>query len=1327
VTNITTHANYIATHHKGSAIRAGIVTLTLCLAFCLGWTTTPAAAQTAGQGAIQGTVTDQTGAVIPDATITAINMATSVKTVRLSSSAGFYNIAPLPVGTYRVEVSAKGFKTLVQDNLAVNALATLGYNPVLSVGEAQQTVTVTAAPPVLNTTNGTISLTMESQSYANLPIQMNNAQRDPTAFGTLSPGTQGGTRLPIIGGTGNFLGQLYLDGMPAETVSQQGDNRLVSQAVSVDAVDQFQVLTSTPPAEYMGAGAENFTMKSGGLHYHGQVSDFVRNTAFDSWAFTQKGATTRNAQGQTIPAPKPAEHQNELSMTLGGPVPYTGKKVFFFVAYDKFYSRRAANPQLYTVPTDLMRKGDFTQLNENPANISSAGETGTGPNNPAILFNPTTNSCVGSVCARTPFMGTKNGTATYNVIPSAYISPIAQKMESFLPEPTNTSALYNNYFGGYPSGFNNHLEDWRVDWDVSSKQRISTVGAMGAVNYLNNYGSGGSGPTSYGFLPPPYVGGDLANIFPKNYIVSDTYTFSPRVVNQFSYSFTRFFQDIHNATQGVQEWMAPTMGITNLPQGQAGEEFPGAQFGTTKTYGTALTGWTQNGNAASTQLTTPNNYALTDNLQWLKGKHALTVGITYQWQQFNNANPATYTGILSLAYNAFSTANFAAGSNVLNDTSTGFSYASYLLGAVGGSNSDATSAPALGLQPVSELGGRYHPFAIYVQDSYKVTPKLTLDLGLRWDYLPPYQEVKNRWTFLNPNLINPLTGTHGLMQFAGNYGGPGVSCNCRTPVKTYWKNWGPRIGLAYGINNKTVVRAGFAVVYSQAGGVGGRGGAFNGTGQLGFNMTAIGPTEVGTGANAGPSYWLNNSSYFSSIGLANTGLFGPGFTYPQAPTPGVAAQELNTGFYVNSAGKFVSAGSVNYADPYFSSRAPELVLFNFGFERALTQNMTLAVNYVGNESHFIINSGTTGGNARGYWSGQLNPRYLAALGSVTDITDSEPILLAPATAANVAKAAQYAPGIPFLPWYEQAATANKSATIAHMLVPFPQYSGMGDTWGNVGNYNYNSLQITLQQRMANGLTFNANYTFSKNIGDDGTFRSGYPIPAAAISHGTRSYGMDAIERGLTAIDRPSVFNFYGVYQLPFGKDHIGGNSKVVDWLAGNWQLSGIYTVSSGTPFAVTWSGCGSNVPGQGQCMPDQNGAFTGKARINGNFGKGPNGYQKASLGKVQYIDVSAFSTPQNVSTTSTPLYLLGNAPRTGAYTLRNNKTWNGVQAGLRRTFPLHWEDANFIFEADCINVWNRVNFGNPNASWSAGSTTFGTVTSASGDPRDWQFAGHITF
>ncbi len=1333
----------IATLENRGATGVCAVLAMLAIALFLASTVKPAAAQTAGEGSIEGTVTDTSGAVIPHASITITNTSTGVQSVRESSSAGFFTIAPVLPGTYTVQISAKGFKTLIQDNVVVDALQVRTITPVLAVGVETQTVTVTGAPPVLDTADATIGMTVENSTYSNLPIQINGLQRDPTSFGLLTPGAQSannGGRLPIIGGTGSYLGQLYLDGMPAETVSQQGDNRLVSEAMDLDAVDQFQYDTSTPPAEYMGAGAENFTMKSGGLQYHGSVSDFERNTFFDSWGFIAPHSTEKNLAGQTVPIPKPVEHQHEWSGTFGGVVPKTAKKLFFFVAYDYYYDRKGATYSTFTVPSNLMTTGNFTEFNAVADGQAPGALTGTGSNNPPFLYDPTTTACSGSTCTRQPFQ--YNG--TYNVIPPGDISPITQKMESFLPTYSSSNANYsdwnpaslsNNYLGGVPSGYNNHVIDWRVDYDLNSKHRISSVGTMGTVDYLNNYGSP--------FLPPPYVGGDLADIFPKNYILEDAYTISPNFVNQLKFSFTRFYQDIHDATQGVTAWEAPTLGITNLPAGQAGQEFPGAAFGTTAYFGTAETTWTGNGNSISTQLTTPNNYALTDNVTWVKGRHALTIGTTFQWEEINNANPATFTGVLDLSFNAYSTANFAAGSNALSTggsgapgTATGpsgFSYASFLLGAVGGSTGNDTSAPSLGLDYVSELAGRYKVLSPYVSDSYKLTNKITVDMGLRWDYLPPFHELRNRWTFLNPALNNPLTGTLGLLQFAGNYGGWPISCNCKTPVDTDWKNFGPRVGVAYSLNSKTVIRAGYAQVFTQAGGVGGRGGAYNGTGQTGFNTTAIGPTETGTGASAGPAYWLNSQSAYLGA-AANTGLFGSGFTYPTQPTPNTAAQELNTGFYLNSAGGFVSASSVSYADPHYSSRAPELELFNFGVERAITSNMTAALNYVGNQSHFIINSGTTGSNARGYWTNEINPTYLAILGPIAG-DKGAPLLDSQADAANVATLLKYVPNAPTPAFYTAAGAASSKATIEQMLTAFPQYSGVSDTWGNVGNFAYNALELVIEQRPAHGLTFNFNYTWAKNLGDDGTYRSGWPLPSDVISRSTGgpTLAQNRIDRSWTAISIPQTVNAFGVYQLPFGANgEPGGNSAITRALAGGWLLSGVYTYAAGYPVAVTWSGSsGTTLVGQGQAMPDQNPSFTGSARQHGSYGSGPNGTNACNLGigsgctAIQYFNPSAFATPTNVSTVSTAQYLIGNAPRTAADGLRNPGTEN-LNAGLRRSFPLWGEGKTFVFEADCLNVWNKNTFSSPSASWSNNSTSFGTISSGSG-ARDWQFAGHLNF
>jgi Carboxypeptidase regulatory-like domain len=1304
-------------------IAKAVITITICLM----WAAMPAAAQLAGQGSLQGTVTDSTGAVIPNATVTVTNIATNIAATQKSSSAGFYNISPLAPGTYRVQVVAQGFKILMQDNVVVDALQSRAFDPVLTVGAESQTVTVSDAPPVLDTADASLGLTVENETYANLPIQVNGQQRDPTAFGSLTPGAQSGTRLPVVGGTGDYLGQLYLDGMPATTVNQQGDNRVVGLSMSIEAVDQFQVLTSTPPAEYMGAGAMNFTMKSGGLKYHGQVADFVRNTVFDTWGFTSKAATIKNAAGATIPAPKPVEHQNELSVSGGGKVPFTHDKLFFFFAYDKYHERLGANPALYSIPSEAMLTGDFTELN---GNVGGGGRTGTGADNPPIIFDPTVNTCVGTVCTRQPFVGIKNGVPTNNVIPSGMLSPIAKAMAAALPKPSNASVLFNNYLGAIPGGFDDRLYDWRVDYDISSRQKLSTVGVNGARIYLTNFSNQ---------MPLPYVSGTYAKIYPQAYIVEHVFTINQNLVNQLKYSFTRFIQPQINATDGPAAYKPAAYGITNTPAGQGSREFPGATFGTTAAFGTAYTVWTSNTTATTTQQVNPNTYAILDNVQWNKGKHSFTFGYSYLWEEVNSAAPVGYSAELFLNYNGSSTSPFAANSSTL--TAAGYSFASYMLGAVGGSATSPNAAPSFGLFPLSETGGRYHPMAPYIQDTYKLSPRLTVDIGLRWDYLPPFHEVKDRWTFLNPNLTNPLTNTLGMLQFAGNYGGPNVSCGCRTPVHTYFKNFGPRLGIAWQLDSKTVIRTGFAVVYSQAGGVGGRGGNATGTGQTGFNVNATGPTEQNSGSNAGPSYWLNNSTAFGTLGKANTAIFGPTFNYPANPTPGVAAQELNTGNFLSSPTAVQAASSVNFADPYFSGRAPEIVMWNFGIERSVTPDLTLGINYAANESHFIINSGVSGGNARGYWTNQLDPKYLAVLGSVqgkSSTGTAVPILNAPATTANAAIVASYFPNAPAAAFVTAAANAvpTKAANVAQMLTAFPQYSTVGDTFGNVGNFSYHSLQIVVNQRMHNGLSFNANYTYSKNLGDDGTFRSGFDIPAGAISGGTKSFKQNRIDRSWTSISRPHLIHAYGVYELPFGKGKLGSDIAAVRWIAGGWQFSGIYTYQSGTPLAATWTGATTGTlplaqPTAVTAMPDMDPAFSGPMRVNGKYGSGPNGYNTCNLGinsgcnKIQYLNPAGFKTPTNVSTVSGQAqYLIGNAPRTLPYGVRNPYTWN-VDSSIRRTFPIK-ESLAFVFEADCLNVWNHVTFGNPSATWAAGSTTFGNVTSASGN-RDWQFAGRIKF
>ncbi|MDP9049205.1 MAG: carboxypeptidase regulatory-like domain-containing protein, partial [Acidobacteriota bacterium] len=373
---------------------------------------------------------------------------------------------------------------------------------------------------------------------------------------------------------------------------------------------------------------------------------------------------------------------------------------------------------------------------------------------------------------------------------------------------------------------------------------------------------------------------------------------------------------------------------------------------------------------------------------------------------------------------------------------------------------------------------------------------------------------------------------------------------------------------------------------------------------------------------------------------------------------------------------------------------------------------------------------STGGNVRGYWADQLDPKYLVALGSVTDSTGTKPILISAATSANVAKAQSAMAGLSVPASFVAAATANPTSstlTMAKGLTAFPQYSGVSDLWGsNSGNLSYHSLQITLLQRLAHGLTFNINYTYSKNIGDDGTFRSGFNIPGAAISGGGQDWHQDRIERSWTGTSVPQNLHAFGVWNLPFGKDHLGGSTWAGRTLAGGWQLSGIYTLNSGSPMAVTSNLCtGTNFPNQGQCMPDLAPGAT-SARINGSYGTGPNGTTTCNLGlatgcqPISYVDTTKFKAPA----TNGSIFLIGNAPRTQALNLRNPGTQN-FDAALHRKFALPRDIGNIVVEVDCINVWNKVTMNGPAVNF--GASGFGTIGGASGNARDFQFAGHFNF
>ncbi len=263
--------------HRPLSHRLAAIFIALCAVFVPAL----AAAQTGGEAAINGVVTDSTGALVANATVVARNDATGVETSRVTTSAGVYQISPLIVGTYTLTVSATGFQTFKQEKVVLNQNQIFGFNAVLKVGNQNEVVTISEAPAALDTASAALGGTISSTEFMELPLLVaGNQQRDITSFSNLLPGAQPGARSSLFSGTASRVEEVYLDGIPLTTISQIGDNRPIFNLVPAESIGQIGALTSGQSVEYQGAGSVNYSMKSGGNQFHGSVADFVRNTIF---------------------------------------------------------------------------------------------------------------------------------------------------------------------------------------------------------------------------------------------------------------------------------------------------------------------------------------------------------------------------------------------------------------------------------------------------------------------------------------------------------------------------------------------------------------------------------------------------------------------------------------------------------------------------------------------------------------------------------------------------------------------------------------------------------------------------------------------------------------------------------------------------------------------------------------------------------------------------------------------------------------------------------------------------------------------------------------
>ncbi len=866
----------------------------------------------------------------------------------------------------------------------------------------------------------------------------------------------------------------------------------------------------------------------------------------------------------------------------------------------------------------------------------------------------------------------------------------------------------NNIVTGYPSGLSNWYQGGRVDYDMSSKNQVSLIIAFGRQASTGPNASGAANQ-----LGPPF--NTSQSYTPKTNvdIVKDTYTINSHMVNQAAVAYGRY-KSLSFAPATAPQYAASKTGLLNTPAGQA-SYFPGILFSGGVDDPATEADYDENQKVNDT-------YTASDDLQWQLGKHSVTIGGQVVEVQFNLISPLTYSSPLAYTFSNASTQAWASSGTSLTSTS-GAAVASYDIGAV---NSSSVSVGVPG------TGSRWLDPSFWVQDDYKINSKLTVNAGLRWDIWPAIHEVHNIFSWLNPNATNSITGNKGVLAFAGGSKSDGFHAGVPVPSSTNYGTLGPRLGFAYALNGRTVIRSSYGLDFARGDWTSGSQSGSPST--TGFSPSASAP--AGT-VNQPSFFWDGTNCTAGTLDGVACGWTGS-VANPAPPAGGASLAEFGTS--ETTALTNSGAQSPKYWDPYYGAKTPEYINWTFGVERQLTNNMSVSVSYVGSEGHFLNVS-----KAIGSRNNELPESFAALAGynvsggaavACTGLACTAPLLTqasgtsasAPMVNVALATAQGFTPPNPYV-----GNTYYYKNSVGNYFENFPQYSGVSDTTSFVGNENWNALEISIRERPSHGLNFMLNYTYSKSIDDLGTFR---------VGDNTR------LDRSVSTADQPQNLVGTVVYQLPIGRGHTWGDNLLYRAIASDWTASSVFTYHSGFPIALTGSGCG----GGGilnQCMPT---LITGQAgRANGAYGKNTTAAQGSPnyIGNVQYFNVAAFavisagngtpSAPGNygttVNTASTQatyvgngpaLYVPGNAPRVAPLNMWGMGYYDDDIA-LKRTFPVYRE-WNIAIEVDMTNITNHVVWGSPNSTVNGGSS-FGTISSlnAQNAPRDVQGSLRINF
>ena len=1198
-------------------------------------------------GTVSGELTDATGAMVQGASVTLTDQEKGFSYNTTSDGNGRYLFRSVAPGTYAVIVEAKGFDKVASARFKVDVNENATTNLALKVAGTSQTIQVEAQAQAIQTQDAETGQVVNRRFINNLPL----IDRNVIALTSLAPGvtemddqcdaTCTGTNFVSNGSRGSTA-DILTDGASVTNSEPNGGITAATYVPSPEAIEEFKVQQTNFSAEYgfSGASVVNMITRSGTNKFHGSVYEFFRDDSLDAnnWF--------ANRAGQPIPQLR----RNNYGFTIGGPI--IKNKTFFFFDYDRLRDSGLSTAQ-FGVPTDLMRAGDFGEVcaaqggtfDSTGLCSAAAGQIWdpyTGVNNP--------NEGGADRSAFIPF----NNLATYTSpgstflppnlqppnTPGNLIDPVAQNMLNLFPEPNNSQqGIYNNFFGsGANQGFNDQF-DIKIDHRFNEKNMVS-----GKFSYQYNHGKGLD--CFKNFADPCQGGPGWTNA--HLFAINDTHTFSPSLLLNVTLGFTRgvWHIDAYNP-HGVDDPLG-TLGFPSYLQSNGFKGVPAIYLSTYASNGSTNIGTDPYGNYRLGQDTGQ----LSATLDKVHGSHEVKFGFDGRIHQINYIQTNAPVGVFSFDENGTS----ACPNDIEN--CGGDALASFLTGTMNGN-----SYYEIQFRPATSN----YQYGFFGQDNWKVSQKLTLNLGLRYDVTLPRTDRYNRQNSFDANVTSPLNG--GSISFNDAVTGNPVTVpltggevfatpNRRTNYVTDWSNIQPRVGFAYQFTPKMVVRGGYGIYYGQS-----RSGVTGVVpyGSVGFNQyTNVIPTFQNHGDT--PYLHLNNP-------------YPNGLIQPAGNTLGLMN---DVGFNANGPLRTSAA-----------NRTPYEQSWSFGIERQLPSNILINAEYIGKKGTHLPFSGANQLNILGPW--------VESLPTVAADPDNpcQPILTVPCLNSQVDN--------PFAAVITDPNSTLSSDTVSYsqLLVPHPQFTGISTEPGLIANSSYNGLQLLAEKRYSNGLQFLVTYTWSKSIDDSSNADDNVTWLGSFTS--LQDPNKPGLERSLSTFDIPHVIQFSYTYDLPFGRNRalLGNMPRWADAIIGGWKTNGIWRIADGRPLAFTLAD-GNAIPTYGAVRPNINGT--------------PKRNHGSDWVDNYFADTSIFSRPDD--------FTLGNAPR-ALGSIRSPWSFT-TELSLAKQFSIR-EEMNLEFRLEARNAFNHPVFGTPNTTVDD-IGNFGVIFGTAGNgPREMQLAVKFNF